>query len=202
MRRRNLVNHGFAGEPSGRLAGRTKRVGSQRRRVVLRPRDVRRRHLLIRNVVQLRDRAGAGRARRIRRRVLLTNLPLAELRGPLRFGPRERAARVLHATIFPARRADAHLHQLLRAFRLPDVFVGAAPLHAHGLADRARQQHRIFRGIIRGQAPVTAGALDPVDDDVALREAEHVRDAIARGERALRAGPDGDLVALHVRDRA
>ena len=88
-------------------------------------------------------------------------------------------------------RADAHLHQLLRSFRLPDVFVGAAPLHAHGLADRARQQHRIFSCVIRRQATVTTGALDPVDADVALREAEHVRDAIARGEWSLRAGPDG-----------
>ena len=126
-------------EPSCRLAGRAKRVGPQRRQVVLRPRDIGGRHLLIRDVASARPRRAPVEARGIRRRVLLTDLPLAELRRPLRFGPRERAPRVLHAVIFPcASVPTAHRHQLLRSFRLPDVFVGAAPLHAHGLADRAR----------------------------------------------------------------
>ncbi len=65
------------------------------------------------------------------------------------------------------------LDQRGRALGFPAVLVVAHPLHAHGAADGAREQHGVGGGVLVAVPAVAAGAVEVLHADAVGRQGEH-----------------------------
>ena len=116
-------------------------------------------------------------------------------RAVARVGGLEVAGRRTAFGIEPA----AHLHELRRALRLPQVLLRARELHAHRRADRAREQRRIGGHVVGAVAAVAAGGLHADHVDCGVGQARQRREIGAQHVRVLRAGPDGQCLLQRLR---
>ena len=89
--------------------------------------------------------------------------------------------------------AAIDVHQLRGALGLPRMFLLARELHAHGTADRARQQQRVGGDVVGAVAAVAAGGLQPDHLDLGFRLLDQQREVGAQDVRVLRAGPHADI---------
>ena len=120
---------------------------------------------LVRRIAVLRDRAGALP-------VLLGDAGLVgrEQRAPARALRRQPHVRVPADDRAGVVDGAVNVDQLLRSFRIPAGLVLPRPLHAHGCADRLRDQHRVGGRMIAAVGAVRSGAVEKHDAHlVALR---------------------------------
>ena len=91
-----------------------------------------------------------------------------------------------------------HLHQLGRALGFPRVLLLARELHAHRLADRARQQGGVGRHIVSAVAAVATRGLHADHVDLHIGQTHQAGQIGAQYMRALAASPDLQAVGLPV----
>ena len=83
----------------------------------------------------------------------------------------------------------------------PRELLLARPRHLDGLAGRLREARGLERGVARVLAAVAGAGVGHDDAHLVARDVERVGQLVAHRERALRAGPHGELVAGPLGDR-
>ena len=91
-----------------------------------------------------------------------------------------------------------HLHQLGCALGLPRVLLLARELHAHRLADRARQQGGVGRHIVGAVAAVATRGLHADHINLHIGQTHQAGQIGAQHMRTLAAGPDLQAIALPI----
>ena len=96
----------------------------------------------------------------------------------------------------------AELDGLRRALGIPPVLVVTHPLHAHGAADRFRENGGVGAGVLVSVLTVAAGAFEVDQANLVEGQVEAFGEDVAEEMRGLRAGPDGEAVGMPVGDGA